>query len=55
MWYRERTKKDKNTLTPEFHLCCSVGNIQLPLLTDPPDVLKHLVFDHDSTDSKNYQ
>lgn len=54
MWYQERTIKQKNTSNPKFHLCCGVGDIQLPLLINPPDDLKHLLFDNDSSDSKNF-
>ena len=54
IWYQERTKKHKNASNPKFHLCCGGGKIQLPLLNNPPDVLNHLVFDHGSTDSKNF-
>lgn len=55
MWYQERTKKDKEPKNPKFHLCCSVGNIELPLLINPPTVLRDLLFDHYSTKNKNFQ
>ncbi|KAK7311202.1 hypothetical protein RJT34_09186 [Clitoria ternatea] len=55
MWYQERIKKHKSTSNPKFQLCCGLGKIQLPLLKNPPHVLQHLLFDHDSSDSKNYQ
>ena len=55
MWYQERTKKYKNTLNPKFHLCCGGAKIQLALLNNPSNVLNHLLFDHGSTDSKNFQ
>lgn len=55
MWFQQRTIKQKNTSNPKFHLCCGVGNVQLPLLNNPPGVLGHLLFDNDSHDSKNFQ
>lgn len=55
MWYEERNQKYRNPSTPKYQLCCGVGNIELPLLQTPPPILQHLLFEHDSPNSKNYQ
>jgi hypothetical protein len=55
MWYLERKHKSKSTATPLFQLCCGNGKVQLPLLRQPPPVLQHLLFDHQSEDTKNFQ
>jgi hypothetical protein len=55
MWYHERKYKRKNTLTPQFQLCCHGGKAQLPLLKKPPEVLHHLLLNNESSQSKNYQ
>jgi hypothetical protein len=55
MWYLERKHKSKSTTTPLFQLCCGNGKVQLPLLRQPPPVLQHLLFDHQSEDTKNFQ
>lgn len=55
MWYQERIQKYRHAANPNFALCCSKGKIQLPLLKMPPEYLRHLLFDNDASDSKNYQ
>jgi len=55
MWYQERKDKCRNTTQPKFSLCCESGNVQLPLVEQPPEILQHLLFDYQSRDSKNYQ
>lgn len=55
MWYLERMNKHKHSANPKYHLCCGDGKIQLPMLSNPPRVLSHLLFDNDSIDSKNFQ
>ncbi|KAL6497618.1 hypothetical protein OROHE_027247 [Orobanche hederae] len=42
MWYEERSEKSKNPLYPKFSHCCSKGKIQLPLLKEPPLLLRNL-------------
>lgn len=53
--HAERTQKYRNPINPKYHLCCGVGNIELPLLRTPPPILQHLLFGHASADCKNYQ
>ncbi|KAL7085427.1 hypothetical protein ACP275_14G281600 [Erythranthe tilingii] len=49
MWYDERLKKQvMNTTQPKFSLCCNQGKIQLPFLTDCPQILQNLYFKHDA-------
>ncbi|KAL6524352.1 hypothetical protein OROHE_016023 [Orobanche hederae] len=42
MWFDERLKKSPLS-SPEFGLCCSRGKIQLPLLKQPPRLLRDLL------------
>ncbi|KAL7085980.1 hypothetical protein ACP275_14G310800 [Erythranthe tilingii] len=37
-----------NTTQPKFSLCCNQGKIQLPFLTDCPQILQNLYFKHDA-------
>ena len=55
MWYDERINKDKQSKNPRFALCCGDDKIQLPLLEDPPQPMRQLLFDSNSTKSKNFQ
>ena len=43
MWYGERLNKRRNAKKPTFSLCCMQGQVQLPLLKEPPSVLKKLL------------
>ncbi|KAL6550413.1 hypothetical protein OROMI_020901 [Orobanche minor] len=43
MWYEERSEKSKNPLYQKFSQCCSKGKIQLPLLKEPPSLLRNLL------------
>jgi len=36
-------------------LCCGYGKIQLPLLEDPPQPMRQLLFDCNNTHSKHFQ
>ncbi|KAG5133792.1 hypothetical protein JHK82_024980 [Glycine max] len=47
--------KDKRTTNPRFSLCCGNGKVELPLLQNPPKYLYQLLYDHGTSDSKNYQ
>jgi hypothetical protein len=55
MWYQERTSKGRHSIFPKFQMCCAKGKVLIPYLETPPQPLQHLLFDHDSNDSKNYQ
>ncbi|KAL5190681.1 ATP-dependent DNA helicase PIF1 [Glycine soja] len=55
MWYDDRVSKDKRTTNPRFRLCCGSGKVELPLLQNPPKYLCQLLYDHGTSDSKNYQ
>lgn len=48
-------RKHKHTTTSKYHLCCSNGKVQLPLLKEPPSLLQHLLFDQNYDDSKHFQ
>ncbi|KAF8092050.1 hypothetical protein N665_0426s0008 [Sinapis alba] len=54
MWYGERINRRRNTRTPSFTLCCGQGQVVLPALKEPPDVLKSLIFGEDKL-SKHFQ
>lgn len=47
MWFGERINKRRQSVNPTFNLCCLQGQVQLPLLKDPPDELKRLFFGED--------
>jgi len=36
-------------------MCCSDGKVELSLLQNSPPVMQHLLFNHNATDSSNYQ
>ncbi|KAH1213508.1 hypothetical protein GmHk_14G041449 [Glycine max] len=55
MWYDERISKRERTTNPRFSLCCGGGKVELPLLQNPPKYLYQLLYNHDTSDSKNYQ
>ncbi|KAL5161838.1 Replication protein A DNA-binding subunit E [Glycine soja] len=55
MWYDERVSKHKRTTNPRFSLCCGSGKVELPLLQNPPKYLCQLLYDHGTSNSKNYQ
>ncbi|KAH1246385.1 hypothetical protein GmHk_06G016479 [Glycine max] len=55
IWYDERINKDKQSKNPRFALCCGDGKIELPLLEDPPQPMRQLLSDSNSTQSKHFQ
>jgi hypothetical protein len=55
MWYQERKGKSRNSSKPKFQICCSGGNVQLPLLEQPPELLQRLLFQRHGSESRNYQ
>lgn len=40
MWYGERLNKRRNAKNPTFLLCGMQDQVQLPLLKEPPTILK---------------
>lgn len=48
MWYAERINKRRNQRNPMVSLCCLQGTVQLPLLKDPPDLIKELLSKDDA-------
>ncbi|CAF2051232.1 unnamed protein product [Brassica napus] len=54
MWYGERLNKRRNAKNPVFSLCCMQGQVQLPLLKEPPTVLKKLL-EGDDPRSRHFQ
>ncbi|CDY13504.1 BnaA03g52220D [Brassica napus] len=54
MWYGERIRKSEYRRKPIFTLCCMQGQVQLPLLKKPPDVLMNLLTGTDKL-SKHFQ
>ncbi|CAF2137554.1 unnamed protein product, partial [Brassica napus] len=54
MWYGERLNKRRNAKIPTFSLCCMQGQVQLPMLKEPPSVLKKLM-EGDDSESKHFQ
>ncbi|XP_027166398.1 uncharacterized protein LOC113766402 [Coffea eugenioides] len=43
LWYEERTIKSQHVASPRFSICCQEGQVQLPLLIEPPQFLKQLL------------
>ncbi|XP_056862974.1 uncharacterized protein LOC108853762 [Raphanus sativus] len=54
MWYGERLNKRRNAKNPIFSLCCMQGQVKLPLLKEPPTVLKNLL-QGDDPRSRHFQ
>ncbi|CAN6855230.1 unnamed protein product, partial [Brassica oleracea] len=54
MWFGERLIRRLKTKNPKFSLCCMKGQVQLPLLKQPPEVLKTLLNGDDKL-SKHFQ
>ncbi|KAK1395112.1 hypothetical protein POM88_014168 [Heracleum sosnowskyi] len=42
LWYEERIQKSHNISQPKFTFCCMEGRVQIPLLREPPALLKYL-------------
>ncbi|XP_058747146.1 uncharacterized protein LOC131620147 [Vicia villosa] len=55
MWLQERASKTKKGHVPTFHRCCRGGKFVVPLLEEAPPLLRHLLFNKTSTESKNYR
>ncbi|KAF8080430.1 hypothetical protein N665_0945s0006 [Sinapis alba] len=54
MWYGKRINKRKNSRNPSFTLCYWQGQVQLPILKDPPAALKRLM-EGDDAQSKHFR
>ncbi|CAF1935484.1 unnamed protein product [Brassica napus] len=54
MWFGERLNRRLKTRNPKFALCCMQGQVQLPLLKQPPEVLQILLNGDDKL-SKHFQ
>ena len=54
MWYGEWLNKRRNAKNPTFSLCCMQGQVQLPLLKEPPTILKNLL-EGDDPRSRHFQ
>ncbi|CAG7885550.1 unnamed protein product, partial [Brassica rapa] len=54
MWFGERINKSRKTHKPIFSLCCMQGQVQLPLLKEPPEIITRLLTGDDPL-SKNFQ
>ena len=52
MWYGERIEKKRKIKKPKFSLCCGLGQVQLPLLKESPEVLPRLL--HGEDDMSRY-
>ena len=53
-WFSERMKQTQRTANPIFSLCCSKGNVKLPLLTVPPETLLRLYFDIELAELRDF-
>ncbi|KAF8116963.1 hypothetical protein N665_0013s0022 [Sinapis alba] len=54
MWFGERINKTRKTRTPIFTLCCMQGQVKLPLLKEPPEIITRLLTGDDPL-SKHFQ
>ncbi|XP_042059616.1 uncharacterized protein LOC121804142 [Salvia splendens] len=50
-WYEERLGKPSKPTNPRYSGCRMNGNIEIPKLTSPPDVLHQLMFSNDAKSS----
>ncbi|KAH7533322.1 hypothetical protein FEM48_Zijuj04G0118500 [Ziziphus jujuba var. spinosa] len=46
-WHDERVRKDYTSSKPKFSLCCMQGKVELPMMQDPPQILKYLLYGAD--------
>ena len=46
-WYEERLGKPSKPIQPKYSVCCANGNIQIPKMLPPPEVLHNLMFSKD--------
>jgi hypothetical protein len=51
VWYAERTNKHYAAITPKISLCCLKGKITLPLMLEPPPLIRNLFVGNDSRSS----
>jgi hypothetical protein len=42
VWYAERANKHYAAVAPKISLCCMKGNISLPLMLEPPPLIRNL-------------
>lgn len=54
LWYNERLRKGVYPANPKFSLCCGKRKVQLPTLPEPPEFLRHLLFDFETPESTNF-
>ena len=54
MWFGERLNRRLKTRNPKYALCCMQGQMQLPLLKEPPEFLMNLLNGDDKL-SKHFQ
>ncbi|KAK1352679.1 ATP-dependent DNA helicase [Heracleum sosnowskyi] len=55
LWYEERIQRNKQTSNPQFTFCCMEGRVKLPLLKEPPHLLKHLLGPSSGQLGRNFQ
>lgn len=55
MWYEERSGKKKQITPPKFTNCCTNGKVQVPNLTEPPELLKELILGTNARSKKFIQ
>ncbi|KAL8087815.1 hypothetical protein AgCh_037814 [Apium graveolens] len=55
LWYEERIKRNRHTSNPQFTFCCMEGRVKLPLMKDPPPLLKHLLGPDSGQQGSNFR
>lgn len=55
VWYGERSDKGQKCKHPEFSICCMKGKVQLPLLSEPPELLRKLFSGEDKRSNNFFQ
>ena len=55
VWYQERTIKSQQPRRPTFSICCSAGQVKLPLLKCTPTFLENLLSYEEGQDSATFR
>lgn len=55
LWYEERINRNKPTSNPQFSFCCMEGRVKLPLLKEPPPLLRYLLSPASSQTGSKYR
>lgn len=54
LWEDERVRKQRNSSSPKFYLCCGCGKTSLPKFNQPPAYIKDLFFNNSNPKRKHF-